>query len=241
MLPLSDGRIGPAGNPAVPNSEENSVNTVQSAESGQVFVFFQPVPGGMAVKRTTPPPQWFEAGHEKLRCAACGADLRPEAADQRPAFNVPDPQIPDRMRLFCGRCCNDGIDEMERLTGRPGRVTGVGRVPGQRLSEPERAAQRRIGGVIRSCGVFSKKGLAMWRENGCGQFKATADEIAGDLAVLGVPHMVVPMTLPPLVSDRSRRIRHGQEIRVASADLPMLVTWIPSLQRYIDELAATEE
>ncbi|MGN2642455.1 hypothetical protein ACTD5D_41040 [Nocardia takedensis] len=109
---------------------------------------------------------------------------------------------------------------------------------GRRLSEQERAAQRRICGVIRSCGVLSEHGLAMWRENGSGEFKATADEIAADLAILGVPHTVEPTDLPPLASDRTKRIRHGQEIRVATADLSALAQWIPSMRKHIDKLAA---
>ncbi|MFI6220006.1 hypothetical protein ACIBEH_05565 [Nocardia salmonicida] len=44
-------------------------------------------------------------------------------------------------------------------------------------------------------------------------------------------------TLPPLVSDRSRRVRDGEEVRVSPEDLPILVAWIPSLQKPIDQLA----
>ncbi|MBF6234836.1 hypothetical protein IU436_29190 [Nocardia farcinica] len=207
-----------------------------SPPNGQVIVYFQPVPGGMATMRWNPPTEWLERGHATLTCAECGSDLRPGAED-RSRFNIPDPRTPNRLRLFCGPCAGDGVDEMARLTGRRGEVTGTGRVAGQRLSAQERAAQRRIGGVIRSCGVLSEQGLAMWRESGCGEFKATADEIAVDLGVLGVPHMVVPTDLPPLVSDRSRRIRHGEEVRITTADLPTLVQWIPSLQKHIDKLS----
>ena len=104
------------------------------------------------------------------------------------------------------------------------------------MSERERAAQRRIGAVIRSCGALSEDGLALWREDGCAEFKASADELADDMAILGVPHTIVPTTLPPLVSDRSRRVRYGEEVRVATRDLSVLVAWIPSLQRPIDQL-----
>ncbi|MGV9638069.1 hypothetical protein ACWDO0_28165 [Nocardia rhamnosiphila] len=108
---------------------------------------------------------------------------------------------------------------------------------GVRLSEQQRAAQRRVVGVIRSCGVLSEDGLAMWRENGCGEWKASATEIAADLTVLDVAHTVVATPMPPLKSDRSRRVRHGQEVRVATADLASLVRWMPSLQKHIDLLA----
>ncbi|MEV0769500.1 hypothetical protein [Nocardia salmonicida] len=105
------------------------------------------------------------------------------------------------------------------------------------MSERERAAQRRIGAVIRSCGVMSEDGLALWREDGCAEFKASAGELADDMAILGVPHTVDATTLPPLVSDRSRRVRDGEEVRVSPEDLPILVAWIPSLQKPIDQLA----
>ncbi|MGW4719482.1 hypothetical protein [Nocardia sp. NPDC004260] len=48
--------------------------------------------------------------------------------------------------------------------------------------------------------------------------------------------MVVPTDLPPLDSDGSKRTRHGEEVRVTTADLPALVQWIPSLQNHINEL-----
>lgn len=204
----------------------------------QAIAYYQPVAGGMAMMRWTPPAEWLDNGHAQLACADCGADLR--RAD-RARFNIPDPRTPKRIRLYCGPCCKDGIDEMERLTGRRGTLTGTGRVAGQRLSEQERSAQRRIGGIIRSCGVLSEHGLAMWRETGCGEFEATADEIATDLGILGVPHTVVPTDLPPLAPDRNKRIRHGEEVRVATADLPTLVQWISSMQKHIDELATLTE
>jgi hypothetical protein len=79
--------------------------------------------------------------------------------------------------------------------------------------------------------------LALWREDGCAEFKASAGELADDMAILGVPHTVDATTLPPLVSDRSRRVRDGEEVRVSPEDLPILVAWIPSLQKPIDQLA----
>ncbi|MET9491133.1 hypothetical protein [Nocardia sp. NPDC006630] len=204
---------------------------------GQVIVYYQPTPGAMAMMRWTPPTDWLDNGHATLTCADCGTDLRPAGQSR---FNIPDPRTPKRIRLFCGPCCNDGIDEIARLTSHLGTLTGTGRVAGQPLSEEERAAQPRIGGLIRSCGVLSEQGLAMWRENGCGEFKATADEIAADLGILGLPHTIVPTDLSALVSD-PRSIRYGEEVRVATADLPELVAWIPSMQKHFDKLATPTE
>ncbi len=56
-------------------------------------------------------------------------------------------------------------------------------------------------------------------------------------SALGVPPHGDTHDLPPLASDRSKRIRHGEEVRVATADLQTLVQWIPSMQKRIDKLA----
>lgn len=77
----------------------------------------------------------------------------------------------------------------------------------------------------------------MWRERSAGEWKASAGEIAADLAVLGVPHSVVATAMPPLKSDSHRRIRQGEEVRIAVDALPFLVRWMPSLQKHIDTLA----
>ncbi|MEU6562645.1 hypothetical protein [Nocardia nova] len=205
------------------------------------LVYLQPQVGGLAVVRCSLPAAWLEPGHHMLTCAACSADLRPGAVDERSRFNIPDPRTPRRMRLYCGSCCNDGLDEIARLGGRQGVVTGTGRVPGRRLSPGERAAQRRIGAVIRSCAILSEDGLALWREHGSEEFEASTQEIADDLGALGVPHTVVPATRPPRSADRDRRDRVGEEVRISSQDLPGLVAWLPSLQKYIDKLENTRD
>ncbi|WP_429426506.1 site-specific integrase [Nocardia sp. GAS34] len=103
----------------------------QEPEPGDepMFVYYEPVAGAMAVKRWDPGKGWLEAPHEKfawmgiLTCVTCGCDLRPNVPQRRSAFNIPDQDHPV-MRLYCGECCNDGVDEMERLTalaGSPGR------------------------------------------------------------------------------------------------------------------------
>ncbi len=86
-----------------------------------MFVYYEPVAGAMAMKRWNPGKGWLDAPHEKfawmgiLTCASCRCDLRPNAPDRRAAFNIPDDDSLG-MRLYCGACCNDGIDEMERLS-----------------------------------------------------------------------------------------------------------------------------
>lgn len=74
------------------------------------------------------------------------------------------------------------------------------------VTEEQRAAQRRIVGVVRASGVLGLFGLALWREANAGEWKASAEEIAEDLALLGVPHTVVAASRPP-TSREPRRIR----------------------------------
>ncbi|MGY4101993.1 hypothetical protein ACW2Q0_20955 [Nocardia sp. R16R-3T] len=93
------------------------MSTAPSPGGGRVFAYFEPVAGGMAVKKFTAPPDWLEPGRTTLTCAECGWDLRPGANGDRARFNIPAPAAPKRLRLYCGPCCNDGVDEMERLTG----------------------------------------------------------------------------------------------------------------------------
>ncbi|MFJ6661307.1 hypothetical protein ACIQNG_33925 [Streptomyces sp. NPDC091377] len=103
----------------------------------------------------------------------------------------------------------------------------------QLVTEAERAAQRRLVGVVRTSSVLTGGGLAMWRECNAGEWKASAAELSQDLDVLKVPHEVVVAFRPPRA--REARRRKGQEVRVAFAKL---VRWVPSLQQPIDELPA---
>ncbi len=105
------------------------------------------------------------------------------------------------------------------------------------VPEQVRAAQRRIVGTVNACGVLTRDGLAMWREAGCGERKATAGEIARDLVLLEVPNQVVKAFRFPLAADRSGLMRRGEEIRVARGDLTHLVRWMPALRESIDQLA----
>ncbi|MGX5185795.1 hypothetical protein ACWKT5_23960 [Streptomyces avermitilis] len=104
----------------------------------------------------------------------------------------------------------------------------------QLVTEAERAAQRRLVGVVRTSGVLTGGGLAMWREYNAGEWKASAAELSQDLDTLTVPHEIVIAFRPPRA--REVRRRKGQEVRVAFAELGKLVRWMPSLQQSIDEL-----
>lgn len=103
------------------------------------------------------------------------------------------------------------------------------------VSEERRCAQRRIVATVRTCGVLSGGGLAMWREHNAGEWKASAAKISADLTLLGVPNTVVPALRPPL-SRSLHQIRRGEEVRIANSDVQYLVRWMPSLQKSIDRL-----
>ncbi|MBC7299474.1 hypothetical protein [Nocardia salmonicida] len=93
------------------------MSTAPTPGNGQVFAYYQPVTDGMAVKKSTAPPEWLEPDNTTLACTECGWSLRPGANGDRARYNIPDPSTPQELRLFCGPCCNDGADEMDRLTG----------------------------------------------------------------------------------------------------------------------------
>ncbi|MDX2814242.1 hypothetical protein PV410_17015 [Streptomyces sp. PA03-5A] len=105
-----------------------------------------------------------------------------------------------------------------------------------KLSEEERAAQRRIIGTVRACGRLGGGGLGMWRERDCGEWKATAAEIADDLSLLEIPHQMVTAFRPPLANSPTQKPRQGEEVRVATADLRHLVRRMPSFQKWIDQV-----
>lgn len=61
-------------------------------------------------------PAWSkkQARAARLVSAECGYDLRDQDEGRAP-FDVRLPAQPGRRRLVCGKCCNNGVDEMERL------------------------------------------------------------------------------------------------------------------------------
>ncbi|MET7912031.1 hypothetical protein ABZS98_27950 [Streptomyces avermitilis] len=104
------------------------------------------------------------------------------------------------------------------------------------VSPQVRAAQRRIVSTITSSGVLNSDGLALWREAGCGEWKATAAEIGRDLDLLEVPHTIVTAFRFPLASSYSKAMRRGEEVRIARNDLTHLVRWRPSLKETIADI-----
>ena len=104
------------------------------------------------------------------------------------------------------------------------------------VSPQVRTAQRRMVATVRSCGVLSSDGLAMWREVGRGEWKATAAEIDQDLALLEVPHTIVTAFRFPLANSYNQAMRRGEEVRIARKHLPHLVRWMPSLKKSISDL-----
>ncbi len=99
-----------------------------------------------------------------------------------------------------------------------------------------RAAQRRVISTVRVSGVLNSDGLALWRETGCGEWKATAAEIGRDLELLQVPYTTVTACRFPLANSRFTQLRRGEEVRIARKDLTHLVHWMPSLKVSIDSI-----
>jgi hypothetical protein len=78
---------------------------------------------------TTAPPE-NNPHHDRLGGApiqypviATATARRAGAADEdRLPFQIPLQEKPNRIRLVCGKCCNDGIDEIERLAALAGQL-----------------------------------------------------------------------------------------------------------------------
>ncbi|MGW3200061.1 hypothetical protein ACWDBD_36950 [Streptomyces sp. NPDC001118] len=105
----------------------------------------------------------------------------------------------------------------------------------EKVAPEVRAAQRRIVSTVNASGVLCGGGLALWREAGSGEWKASATEIAQYLTLLEVPHEIVTAFRFPLAKSWDKRPRRGEEVRIARKDLTHLVRWMPSLQTYVDQ------
>jgi hypothetical protein len=99
-----------------------------------------------------------------------------------------------------------------------------------------RSAQRRIVSTINASGRLNADGLALWREVGCGEWKATAADIGRDLDLLQVPHSIVTAFRFPLAGSHSTAMRKGEEVRILREDLTHLVPWMPSLQQTVADI-----
>lgn len=101
----------------MPSLQEHLDELPQDAP-GFEFVYFEPRAGEMAMKTISgfaaEWPSWTDkqAAAMGLTCDECGHDLRSQQQDRLP-YNLPVP--PRKRRFVCGRCCHDGIDEMDRL------------------------------------------------------------------------------------------------------------------------------
>lgn len=105
-----------------------------------VFAYYEPQPHGMAIIRATPPAGWEKLPYQQiasigiLTCTTCRCDLRPNAKPRQAAFNIPDPDFPHMKRLYCGPCCNMGVDELYRLLD-PTELTDEALLDGCRSGE----------------------------------------------------------------------------------------------------------
>ncbi|MGW6487133.1 hypothetical protein [Streptomyces sp. NPDC055056] len=91
------------------------------------FAVFQPQADRMAIATLRLSAEWpawskKQARAARLVCAVCDYDLRDKAEDRTP-FDVRLPEQPKRRRLVCGQCCNNGLDDMERLAALAGKAS----------------------------------------------------------------------------------------------------------------------
>lgn len=101
------------------------------------------------------------------------------------------------------------------------------------------AAKRRMLGYIRNRGVLDPEhgALVLWSEDGCGAWKADADELSQDLMLLGVPHYttITGMCQPPWRSASTHEPpARWEKIWITRGDLPGLLAELPSLRKAID-------
>lgn len=107
-------------------SLEQTVADIPEDAPGWDFTLFQPRAEGMAIARLALSAEWpawskKQARAARLICAECDYDLREFTDETRLPFDVRLPERPKARRLVCGRCCNDGVDEMERLAALAGK------------------------------------------------------------------------------------------------------------------------
>ncbi|MGW9440667.1 hypothetical protein [Streptomyces sp. NPDC055607] len=105
-------------------SLEQTVTDIPADAPRWDFTVFQPRADGMAIavmRLSAEWPAWSkkQARAARLVCAECDYDLRDKDEDRAP-FDVRLPEQPKKRRLVCGKCCNDGVDEMERLAALAG-------------------------------------------------------------------------------------------------------------------------
>lgn len=106
-------------------SLEQTVADIPEDASRWDFTLFQPRADGMIIAKLALSAEWpswskKQARAARLVCAECDYDLR-DKDETRAPFDIRLPEQPKRRRLVCGKCCNDGLDEMERLAALAGK------------------------------------------------------------------------------------------------------------------------
>ncbi|AZS74870.1 hypothetical protein DDE74_31595 [Streptomyces lydicus] len=110
--------------PWMPSMEQTVADISEDAPHWD-FTVFQPRADGMVIAKLALSAEWpawskKQARAARLVCAECDYDLR-DKDETRASFDVRLPELPKRRRLVCGQCCNDGVDEMERLAALAGK------------------------------------------------------------------------------------------------------------------------
>ncbi|MER5200970.1 hypothetical protein ACWD3J_46530 [Streptomyces sp. NPDC002755] len=111
--------------PWMPSLEQIVADTPEDAPHWD-FVVFQPRAEGMVIAGLALSAEWpvwskKQARAARLVCAECDYDLREFKDEPRKGFDIRLPERPKARRLVCGQCCNDGLDEMERLAAVAGK------------------------------------------------------------------------------------------------------------------------
>ncbi|WP_189870324.1 hypothetical protein [Streptomyces bluensis] len=106
-------------------SLEQTVTDIPEDAPGWDFILFQPRAEGMALAKLVLPTEWPAWSKKQTRaarlvCAECDYDLRDPEDETRLPYDVRLPDQPKRRRPVCGQCCNNGVDEMERLAALAG-------------------------------------------------------------------------------------------------------------------------
>ncbi|MEU5980396.1 hypothetical protein [Streptomyces sp. NPDC047315] len=109
--------------PWMPSLEQTVANIPENAPHWD-FTVLQPRADGMviaAMRLSVEWPAWSkkQARAARLVCAESDYDLRDKDKDRAP-FDVRLPEQPKRRRLVCGKCCNNDVDEMQRLAALAG-------------------------------------------------------------------------------------------------------------------------
>ncbi|MFD4948669.1 hypothetical protein ACFVYE_31785 [Streptomyces sp. NPDC058239] len=107
-------------------SLEQTVADIPEDAPGWDFTLFQPRADGMAIAELALSAEWptwskKQARAARLVCAECDYDLREFKDETRLPFDIRLSERPKARRLVCGQCCNDGLDEMERLAALAGK------------------------------------------------------------------------------------------------------------------------